>query len=60
MRFMEINRLIDKLKTGANKIKRRKVKYTCPGCQQIFKEELKEHDSNIKVYDITELMEKAL
>ena len=32
----------------------------CPGCQQIFKEELKANDSKIKVYAITELMEKAV
>jgi len=32
----------------------------CPGCQQIFKEELKTNGSKIQVYDITELMEKAI
>jgi Fe-S oxidoreductase len=32
----------------------------CPWCEQTFNEAIKETDSSLKVYDIVELVEKAI
>ena len=32
----------------------------CPGCEQSFKEAVKEKGSHLEVYDIVELLEKAV
>jgi len=32
----------------------------CPWCESIFNEAIKENGSNLKVYDVVELLEKAI
>ena len=42
-------------KTGAGAIVT-----ACPGCQQSFRDAIKEGGSSLKTYDIVELLEKAV
>jgi Fe-S oxidoreductase len=32
----------------------------CPGCEQVFKDAIKENKSSLKLYDVVELLEKAI